>query len=155
MVHRGLLPLLPAIAAASAGSFMADQMFFLLGRHFRDHAFVRKMQQRAAFSRALATFDRHPALFVFVFRFLYGLRTVSPIAIGTTRLPARTFLLINAMAAIVWGAAFVGIGYVFGTAIEAAFGKIRPVAHVMLVVAVAALAIGLTVLMRRRRAPSR
>ncbi len=151
MVHRGLLPLLPAIAAASTGSFMADQMFFLLGRHFRNHALVRKVQQKAAFSRALATFDRHPALFVFAFRFLYGLRTVSPIAIGTTGLSARTFLLINATAAIVWGAAFVSMGYAFGTAIEAAFGKIRSVAHILLAVGAVAMVIGLAVMVRRGR----
>ena len=47
-------------------------------------------------------FDRHPTLFVFAFRFLYGLRTVSPVAIGTTRLPTARFMALNGTAALVW-----------------------------------------------------
>lgn len=156
MVHRGFLSFLPAIVAASAGSFVADQIFFLLGRRFRNHAFVQRVQRKAAFAKALSTFERHPTLFVFAFRFLYGLRTVSPIAIGTTRLPARTFLLINAIAAIVWGAVFVSAGYFFGSAIEAMFGKIRSVADVVLPIGAVAIAIGAAgVLIRRRRSADR
>ncbi|MBF7013730.1 DedA family protein [Novosphingobium sp. HR1a] len=151
MVHRGILPFLPAIAAASAGSFVADQIFFLLGRRFRDHAFVQRVQRKAAFAKALSTFERHPTIFVFAFRFLYGLRTVSPIAIGTTRIPARTFLLINACAAILWGTVFVSAGYFFGSAIEAVFGKIRSVVHVVLPLVAVAVVIGVAGLLIRQR----
>ena len=124
MVHRGILPFLPAIVAAATGSFLADQAFFFLGRAFRHHPFVRKQQSKLAFAKALATFEKHPVLFVFAFRFLYGLRTVSPVAIGTTSLAARTFLLINALAAAVWATLFVSLGYCFGTAIEKMVGRL-------------------------------
>lgn len=153
MVHRGTLAFLPAVAAASAGSFVADQLFFYLGRRFRTHPFVQKMQSRAAFSKALAAFDKHPALFVFAFRFLYGLRTVSPVAIGTTSLPTRMFLAINAVAAAVWGMLFVSVGYCFGTAIEAAFGRLRSAEHLALAaIGVAAIVALIGMLLRRRRA---
>lgn len=131
-VHRGLLPFWPAVAAAMAGSFAADQIFFFLGRHFREHAFVRRMQRRPAFARVLGEFEKRPVIFVLAFRFLYGLRTVSPVAIGTTSLPARTFLLANVAAAMVWGLAFVTIGYWFGQGIESGFGRIRSLEHLLL-----------------------
>lgn len=73
------------------------------------------------------------------------------IAIGTTRLPVRTFLLINAVAATVWGAAFVSAGYFFGSAIEVVFGRIRSVAHIMLPLVTVAIAIGFTGLLIRCR----
>lgn len=151
MVHHGLLPFWPAAAAAAGGSFLADQLFFLLGRRFRDRPFVQRMQARPAFVRALRIFERHPAAFVFAFRFLYGLRTVSPIAIGTTQLRARTFLLLNAAAAMVWGMVFVGLGYWFGEAIEAAFGQVREAGAIILpVAAVAGVAALILHLVRRR-----
>ena len=145
MAHHGLLSYWPAVLAAGAGSFVADQVFFLIGRRFRGHGLVRKAQARPAFARALAAFERHPVIFTFAFRFLYGLRTVSPIAIGTTRLRTTTFLAINALAGAVWGLAFVSLGYFCGQAAEALFGRIHALAPLICGVAGAAVLIGLAV----------
>ncbi|GGB38885.1 DedA family protein [Sphingomonas metalli] len=124
--HRGLLPLAGAAAVAVAGSFVADQLFFLIGRRFRHHPRVRRIMARPAFARALAAFERRPTGFILGFRFLYGLRTISPIAIGTTSVAHRQFLALNALAAIVWGVTFTGLGYVFGDGLEALFHRYRP-----------------------------
>ena len=80
------------------------------------------------------------------------MRTVSPIAIGTTTLPTRRFFVINALAALVWSAVFVSLGYVSGQAIEAAFGRVRSFAHVLIPVVVIAIGLGLAAraLLRRR-----
>lgn len=143
MAHRGLLSYWPAVLAASAGSFAADQLFFLIGRRFRGHGLVRKAQARPAFAKALAAFERHPVLFTFAFRFLYGLRTVSPMAIGTTRLRVTTFLAINAAAAAVWGLVFVSLGYFCGQAVETLFGRIHALEPLIGGVVAVAVSIGL------------
>lgn len=135
LAHQGTVPLAGAIAAAATGSFAADQLFFLAGRRWRDHALVRRVTARPAFARALAAFERHPAGFIVAFRFLYGLRTISPIAIGTTQVPARRFVLLNAAAAVIWGALFTTLGYLFGHGIEGLFGRLRPGGHTLLLVA--------------------
>lgn len=145
MVHRGALGFMPAVLAASLGSFLADQFFFTLGRRFRHHSYVQRLQMRPAFQRALGAFERHPTLFVFAFRFLYGLRTISPLAIGTTSLSATRFLLINAVAALVWATIFIGLGFLFGQAIEAMFGRVRAVEHVLIPLAAVAIIAGLAI----------
>lgn len=152
MVHRGILGYLPAMGAAAAGSFLADQLFFALGRRFRDHRYVRRWRKRAAFQRAIAAFERRPTLFIFGFRFLYGLRTVSPIAIGTTNLAPARFVAINALAALTWGTIFVTLGYLFGEGIEEAFGRVRDVGYVLVPLCVL-LVVGrwITRLARRKR----
>jgi len=143
LAHRHLLPLWAAMAAASTGSFVADQLFFAAGRYFREHPRVRKIESKPAFAKAIAIFERHPTLFVLGFRFLYGLRTVSPMAIGTSHLPTRTFLLLNALSAAVWGVLFTGIGYGFGGGIErlvgdsVSLGHVLPIATVVLVLLLA------------------
>jgi len=135
MVHRGLLPFWPAVLAAAAGSFAADQFFFLLGRRFREARLVRSLHGKAAFARAIAMFERYPLSFTFTFRFLYGLRTISPVAIGTTRMSALRFFGVNMVSAFVWGLAFVSLGYASGHAIEALFGRIHSIEHLLAVVA--------------------
>lgn len=124
LAHRHLLPLWAVWLAAASGSFVADQLFFAAGRYFRDHPRVRRMSARPAFAKALVTLERHPVLFVMGFRFLYGLRTVSPMAIGTSHIHTRTFFLLNALAAAIWAALFTGIGYGFGGGIERLFGGV-------------------------------
>jgi len=126
LAHQHLLPLWGSAAAAVAGSFAADQLFFLAGRRYRDTARVRKIAAKPAFAKALDTLERHPTVFILGFRFLYGLRTISPIAIGTSHVPARTFMMLNAISAAVWGVMFTGIGYLFGDTLLDAVHSIMP-----------------------------
>ncbi|GAA0336334.1 DedA family protein [Sphingomonas oligophenolica] len=131
LAHRHLLPLWAAIAAASTGSFAADQLFFAAGRYFREHPRVRKVESKPAFAKAIAIFERHPTLFIIGFRFLYGLRTVSPMAIGTSHVRTRTFLALNALSAFFWGILFTGIGYAFGGGIERLVGDSVSLGHIL------------------------
>lgn len=126
MAHKGYVPLAGAMAAASAGSFVADQLFFIAGRRFRDHRWVKTVREKPAFARAMALLERYPIGFIFAFRFIYGLRTVSPVAIGTSRVEARLFLIVNAVAAVVWGVAFTTIGYLFGRQVEQLLHRFTP-----------------------------
>ncbi|KQS01775.1 hypothetical protein ASG11_13125 [Sphingomonas sp. Leaf357] len=141
LAHDGLMPVVSVAIAAAAGSFVADQLFFAAGRRFRDHPRVKKIEAKPAFAKALSLFERHPTAFVFGFRFLYGLRTVSPMAIGTTAIRTRTFAVLNLAAAALWAVLFTAIGFVFADGIEEIFGKIKSVEHVAIGVVVAALAV--------------
>lgn len=136
--HRGMLSLPAVMAAAALGSFAADQLLFLLGRRYRNLRWVRRLHQKPAFARAIRLIERYPSGFIFVFRFLYGLRTVSPVAIGTTRVAARRFLFINGLAAIVWAVAFTSVGYAFGHALEMMLGRLLTSAHIAIAVTVIA-----------------
>lgn len=142
LAHEGFFSLPAAMIAIATGSFTADQTFFAAGRRFRDHRWVKKIQSKPAFARALAMLERRPTLFILAFRFIYGLRTVSPVAIGTSRVPLRTFLPLNALAAAVWAAIFTTLGYEFGHGVAAFLGKLKPSRDTWLLVVVALLLVG-------------
>ncbi|KQT33336.1 hypothetical protein ASG29_04540 [Sphingomonas sp. Leaf412] len=125
LAHQGLIALPLAMAAGALGSFVADQGWFGFGRRFRDHRWVVAARERPAFRRAVDLVERRPIGFIFAFRFLYGLRTVSPIAIGTTAVPHRLYAAVNAVSAALWGVTFATIGYLFGEAFEEALGRLR------------------------------
>ncbi|MDQ0839288.1 DedA family protein [Sphingomonas faeni] len=160
LAHQHLLPLWGSAAAAVTGSFAADQLFFFAGRRYRDTKRVRQIAGKPAFAKALDTLERHPTVFILGFRFLYGLRTISPIAIGTSHVPVRTFMVLNAISALVWGVGFTAIGYVFGDGLIEMVDGIIPkqkLAEVAILVVVAALMIsgvryGRVRLARRARA---
>lgn len=153
LAHQKLLPLWVAFASATAGSWLIDQALFLGGRRFRNNRFVQKTCASPAFAKALGFIERYPTLYILVFRFLYGLRLVSPIALGVTRVSDLKFFLLNILGAVIWAGAFTLGGYFFGTTIEAVFGRFKVAEHYLL----AALGIGVAVfflyhLTRRLRA---
>ncbi|WP_174279046.1 DedA family protein [Sphingomonas bacterium] len=129
LAHQGLFSLTGACVAASVGSFLADQIWFAVGRRSRDHRWVRRVRGKRTFARALGWLERYPRSFIFLFRFIYGMRTVSPVAIGTSQVPARLFFPINAIAAVMWGTIFSIVGYLFGHGFEAFAGRLRPRGH--------------------------
>lgn len=118
LAHKGLLPFWGVAACAAAGSLLIDQFWFFAGRFFRDRRWVRRVRERPAFRRALALLERHATLFILAFRFVYGIRTVSPIAIGTSRVATGRFVALNAVAAAVWGPVITAAGYFLGHAAD-------------------------------------
>lgn len=117
LAQRGLLPIWGVAAAAAAGSCLVDQLWFWLSRRYRDHRWVRKATHKPAFARALRWLERYPKPMILSFRFIYGLRTVSPVAIGTSTIPSRTFVPLNIVAAAIWGPTIAWAGYAFGSAL--------------------------------------
>ncbi len=127
LAHQGLFHLPYVMLCAFAGSFLADQLLFYLGRRYRDHRYVRRIREKPAFDSALAAIDRYPNGFILALRFLYGLRTVGPVALGVSRVSPLRFLALNAIAAAIWAACFSLLGYIFGHTIEALLGRLHGV----------------------------
>ena len=139
LAHRHLLPYWQAAAAACIGSFLADQAFFFAGRHASGWQVVQRALRSNALKRVTRLLEAHPTGFVLAFRFIYGMRTISPMVIGTTSIPALRFLLLNAIAALIWGILITAIGFLFGEAVHALFGRMRLHEHLLIAVAAVAL----------------
>ena len=103
-----------AALAAFIGAFVSCQIFFLVARTQRDHRLVHKIIDKPVFARALKMIDRHPRLFCFGFRFIYGFRVVGPVAISMSHVRARDFALLQLFSAAIWGPGLVLIGWSFG-----------------------------------------
>lgn len=151
IAHAGTLGFWPVVVAVALGSFVADQIWFACGRYFRGSRLVRRISARPFFAKALQAFERRPVLFTFGFRFVYGFRTVSPIAIGTTQLSTARFVIINAAAAATWALVFVSAGYWFGNAIESVFGTLRSNHRLLVGAAGALLLVGALAFWTRRK----
>lgn len=118
LAHDGLLPVWSVVIAAAVGACFADQLWFWIARHYSDARWIQRIEHRPAFQRALRILENHLILFTLGFRFIYGMRTVTPIAISASHIRSRTFVLLNAVSAAVWGVVMVWLGYAFGKAID-------------------------------------
>lgn len=129
LAHQGLIPLWLTLTAASVGSALIDHGLFLAGRRFRSARYVIRAAQTRAFAKALQFIERFPISYIFAFRYLFGLRMVSPIAIGVSQVSTLSFTLLNIASALLWAAVFTAVGYWFGETIEATFGRFKGMEH--------------------------
>src|SRR5690606_18206888 len=111
----------------------------------------RRPSWRARVERAHRHLARHDALFIVGFRFVYGIRTAAPFAIGASSVPRWRFAALNACGSAVWTLIFGLAGFAFGQALETALGRVEHYeAEVMAAIAAAGVATWLTYAAHRR-----
>ena len=112
--QRGYLNIFELIVAVGLGSLMGDQICFWLGRLHGTRLLHHFPKLEKGVNQAILWLEKHAVGFILSYRFMYGIRNVSSIAIGMSHLNWQKFALWNFIAAFVWAVAFSNIGYVFG-----------------------------------------
>jgi len=122
LARQHILALWVVLVSAAAGSGIIDHLLFVAGRRFRSHRWVRRATEQAAFARALGFIERFPISYTLTFRFIFGLRLASPVAIGVSQVPTWRFTVLNIAGAVIWAGAFAGAGFIFGEALHNLLG---------------------------------
>lgn len=145
--HVDLLAILVVVVgAAIVGDSVGYEVGARLGPRVLDARPLQRHRERLGGAQDLLARRGGPA--VFLGRFVAFFRAVMPALAGMSRMRYRTFLTFNAVGGLVWGTAFVLLGYAAGTsypAVEHAVGRGTTV--VVLVV----LVVGLLLWRLRRR----
>lgn len=114
MAHKGLLNFWIVVLAAFAGSTLGDTAWFLGGRTFGRSLLDRNEKWKNRSERIRQFTKRFGVFFVLIFRFIYGIRTVTPAVLGATHYPVAKFMCLNAISAAIWAVCFTGIGWGVG-----------------------------------------
>lgn len=125
VAHRGYLSLPLVIMAAFIGTLLGDQLYFYLGRRHAEFLLRRRSAWREKIARVDRLLARYQTLMILSFRFLYGIRTVTPFAIGMSAVSARKYISLNVLGAAIWAIAVGSGGYYFGRTIETIIGDIK------------------------------
>jgi len=147
--QRGYLDPAGVWLAAFTGAVAGDNFFFHLGRHLGRVVLARRPSWRARVERVDALLARHRDPLIFGFRFLYGLRTATPLVLGSGRVGPARFALLDVTGAALWSLAIGAAGYGLGSAATRLLGPWRRY-ELVFFVGVAAAAMGLQLLRRRR-----
>lgn len=113
------------IVTAFVGSVLADQVLFFLGRSKGEVLLKRWPGWRKRADKILPIMERHRLLVIIGFRFVYGARTVTPFALGVSRVNITEFVLLNIISGAAWASLVGGLGYTFGYGLELMIGDIR------------------------------
>jgi len=123
--HLGYLYLPWVILVAFIGTLSGDQLFFYFGRRHSRFVLDKHPAWQSRLDRVQKLFERYQTLLILGFRFLYGLRTVTPFVLVRSGVSPTYFFLLNTLSALVWSVA-VGIGgYLFGNFLKLIMGDIK------------------------------
>lgn len=112
--HRGYLQLHWVILCAFVGSLCSDQLAFLLGRKYGVAMLDRRPHWRARAATVERLLHRHQTWIILGFRFLYGLRNVTPFVLGSSGIALRRFQILNVIGAALWATGVGVLGYFLG-----------------------------------------
>jgi len=122
--YSGYLDLGWVMVSGFSGSFLGDQLYYFLARKWGHKVLNRFPSWRPGIARALRLLEKYDVVFILSFRFIYGIRSVSSVAIGLSSVPPSRFFPYNFIAAAVWAVCVAGLGYVFGEAINLILEKV-------------------------------
>lgn len=157
LASRHYLALGYVAICAFLGTWAGDTACFFIGRRWGAKLLEKRPAWRPAAERALRLLRRHSTVFIISFRFIYGIRTVSPFAIGMSGVSPIRFILLNMCAAAVWAVVFSTGGYMLGSVLEAMVGHVEhyETYFIATVVGIAMLVSVTHLLIARRRRPGR
>jgi len=143
MAHMGLMKLPLVILVALLGSFLGDQFYFFLGRRKGAALLDRHPAWKRRAEKVHRAMQRYRNWIMLGFRFVYGMRTVTPLILGMDRtIPTRRFILLNLIGAALWSAVIATGGYFFGRVLKIILEDIK---HYELALLLVVLLIGIAI----------
>lgn len=121
---QGMLNQYILIAAAWLGSFCGDQLYFWIGRKYGHRLLKRFPRLQGGVNVALGMLHKYHIGFILSFRFIYGVRNFSSLAMGMSPIGWPRFAALNFIAAGLWANAFAWGGYLLGKTFEAVLGDV-------------------------------
>jgi len=130
--YQGYLHLPWVIAAAYGGTLLGDQLYFFLGRVYGQKVLKKRPHWQGRVVKVQGLLQRFQTWLILLFRFLYGIRVITPFVIGMSGISPRKFLFFNAIGAMIWTVLVAAGGYAFGTVLEGLLGDVKRYERIIL-----------------------
>ena len=113
--YSGDLNIYICVLTAAVSNFIGGQFLFFLARKNKNYAkdMMKKYGRKIALAHLLM--KKYGSFVIFVQKYIYGIKTLVPLAMGITKYSAIKFSIFNSLATILWACI---VGYLSFTAGE-------------------------------------
>jgi len=151
LAHQKYLNLYFVILAAFSGSFFGDQLYFFIGRMKSDFVLKLSGKSKDRIEKFQLLLNKYDIIIILLFRFVYGLRTIAPFAIGMSGVSVLKFFILNLISALFWAVSFALLGYYFGHAVEIIIGDIKRIEIILsLIILIIVIFLTIRILIRKK-----
>ena len=125
LAYAGYLNIYYVAIVAFFSTTFAEQTCYVIGRHYGMSLFDRHPRLKPAAEKAFVLLKKIDVIFILTCRFIYGIRTVSPLVIGASGIRPQKFIPLNILAALIWAVSSCWLGYELGEFIMNNFDTIE------------------------------
>ena len=127
----GKMDITLSIFIAILGNIIGDSIIFYLSRYNKKEflPYLKKQRRNVALSQIL--FKKYGSFIIVVKKYIYGIKTIIPIAIAFTKYPFYKFTIFNIIGSIVWGISLGLLSYFMGDYLIQSYEKLKEYPWVM------------------------
>jgi membrane protein DedA with SNARE-associated domain len=141
LASLGYLSLYKIIAITFCTTVIVDQILFQVGKRYGPAFFEKYPKLLPKANKAFRLLHRFDRWFILSFRFIYGIRVISPIVIGAANVETKRFAILNILSALIWTLVSCYSGYMMGDVLEKLLKNLEIVKHYMFISAAIAIII--------------
>jgi len=112
--YAGDLNLVVCMIVAGSSNFLGDQFLFYMARTNKNYARDTMKKYGRKVALAHIWMRKYGSPVVFLQKYVYGIKTLIPLAMGLTKYSFQKFTLYNALATVVWAVVVGSISYSLG-----------------------------------------
>ena len=100
--YAGELNIYITLIVAGSANFIGDQFLFLVARNNKAQAkqMMGKHQRKIALAHLMMR--KYGSIVIFLQKYVYGIKTLIPLAMGLTKYDTKKFMFFNVLATILW-----------------------------------------------------
>jgi len=123
--YSGELNIVITILVAGVANFIGDQFLFTVARNNKQQAkqMMKKHSRKIALSHLLMR--KYGSLVIFIQKYIYGIKTLIPLAMGLTKYDYKKFMFFNLFATILWSVLIGVASYMLGDTIYKYLDEIK------------------------------
>ena len=102
LAYGGDLNIFYVLIVAGVANFIGDQFLFILARKNKQQAKEMMKKHKRKVAMAHLMMKKYGASVVFIQKYIYGIKTLIPLAMGLTKYDSKKFAFYNVFATILW-----------------------------------------------------
>lgn len=116
LASSGKLDITTSIFVATIANFLGDLLLYYLTKYQKKemHQYIKAHRRKLAYTHLLIKKYGNSA--IFLKKYIYGIKTLVPIAIALTKFDNKKFIILTFFASVVWGLVVGSISYLMGEA---------------------------------------
>lgn len=117
--YHGYMDLPLVMIISFVGATIHDTLLFFIGRYLGPKILNHPSRWKNRIQKVVNLIHKYDRYFIMSFRFIYGIRTITPIVIGSGSITFKRYFSLMIISAAIWAVAVSYIGYSFAMALEA------------------------------------
>ncbi len=145
MAYHGYFQLPIVMLFSFVGAVIHDQSLYWVGYFGGEHILKRFPSLKKKSDKARKLMKKHNTALILGFRFVYGIRTITPIIVGISGVPQKKYALLTFPAAAVWAIVISCLGYYFAEMVEVIQAKFENGQKIIGIIILAVVILGLAI----------